>query len=163
MTCRARINRNPYGNLVFLRRFLMLKLRLAHSRLPAGLVRDPVDCSEQACFASGLACNPAGSPRSEKTRFGCARRPRWGIPGFCDILSRFASFCLTRTPILPYDAPCSETSSFRRDRPSATKNGLKAAMADIDKSGYRYRPVVNGAGLHGHVLAFIQLHLDSST
>jgi len=25
----------------------------------------------------------------------------WAIPGFCDILSRFASFSLTSTPILP--------------------------------------------------------------
>jgi len=63
-------------NLVFLRRFLMLRLRLAHSRLPADLGPDPVDCSEQACFSMGLACHPAGSPQSEKTRCGCGRGPR---------------------------------------------------------------------------------------
>ena len=44
----------------------MLRLRLAHSRLPADLRRDPVACSEQACFAGGRHTILLAAPKAKK-------------------------------------------------------------------------------------------------
>ena len=53
-------------NLVFLRKFSVLRLRLSRHSLPADLGSDPADCSEQACFMRSLAYHPAGSAQGEE-------------------------------------------------------------------------------------------------